>query len=89
MRATGLVADGGVLTIECWDQAPGCPVLREAGALAETGRGLAIIDAITSGCWGYQPAVGQVGKCVWGRISLRNAPDRRLLALPGRPSHNP
>lgn len=81
-----LVTDGGVLTIECWDQAPGLPVLREVDELAETGRGLAIIDAITSGCWGCQPAVGQAGKCVWAEIPLRDAPARRLLAQPARSS---
>jgi anti-sigma regulatory factor (Ser/Thr protein kinase) len=75
-----LLTDGGVLTIECWDQAPGFPVLREADALAETGRGLAIVDAITGGRWGCQPAIGQDGKCVWGKIALRNAPFRPLLA---------
>ena len=75
-----LVTDGDVLTIECWDQAPGFPVLREANALAETGRGLAIIDAITDGCWGCQPAIGQDGKCVWGKIALLNPPFRPLLA---------
>jgi anti-sigma regulatory factor (Ser/Thr protein kinase) len=75
-----LLTDGDVLTIECWDQAPGFPTLREADALAETGRGLAIIDAITDGCWGCQPAIGQDGKCVWGNIALRNAPFRPLPA---------
>jgi anti-sigma regulatory factor (Ser/Thr protein kinase) len=68
-----LLTDGDVLAIECWDQAPGFPMLREANALAETGHGLAIIDAITDGCWGCQPAIGQDGKCVWGKIALRNA----------------
>ena len=63
-----LLADQDRLTIECWDQAPGIPVLRQADALAETGRGLAIINAMTSGSWGCQPAIGQDGKCVWAQI---------------------
>jgi anti-sigma regulatory factor (Ser/Thr protein kinase) len=50
-----LVTDGETLTIECWDQAPGVPVLRPAPGLAETGRGLAIIDALSGGAWGSQP----------------------------------
>ena len=41
---------------------------------------LAIIDAITSGCWGCQPAIGQDGKCVYAEIPLRDAPIGRLLA---------
>ena len=36
---------GAVLTIECWDQAPGVPVLRAASGLTETVRGLAIINS--------------------------------------------
>jgi hypothetical protein len=75
-----LISDGDVLTVECWDQAPGLPVLRRADGFAETGRGLAIIDAITSGCWGCQPAIGQDGKCVYAKITLHAAPAGRLLA---------
>jgi len=74
-----LVSDGDVLTVECWDQAPGVPVMRHANGDAETGRGLAIIDAITGGCWGCQPAIGQDGKCVYAEIPLRAAPAMRLL----------
>lgn len=76
-----LITNGDVLTIECWDQAPGVPVLREPAALAESGRGLAIIDNLTGGTWGCQPAIGQAGKCVWAEIPLCDAPARRLLAL--------
>lgn len=68
-----LVTDGDVLTIECWDQAPGVPVLREASGFAETGRGLAIIDTLTGGAWGCRPAIGQVGKCVWAKIPVDHA----------------
>ena len=75
-----LVSDGDVLTIECWDQAPGIPVLRQVDGFAETGRGLAIIDAITGGRWGCQPVIGQDGKCVYAEIPLRSAPTGRLLA---------
>jgi hypothetical protein len=74
-----LLTDGAVLTIECWDQAPGVPVLRAAPGLAENGRGLAIIDSLTRGAWGCQPAIGQAGKCVWAEIPVRNGP-----AVPNR-----
>jgi anti-sigma regulatory factor (Ser/Thr protein kinase) len=63
-----LVTDGDALTIECWDQAPGVPLLREAPGFAEAGRGLAIIDTLTGGAWGFRPAIGQAGKCVWAKI---------------------
>jgi hypothetical protein len=76
-----LVADRNVLTIECWDQAPGEPMLREAAGFAESGRGLAIINALTDGAWGWHPATGQRAKCVWAQIPLRDAPARQYLAL--------
>ena len=72
-----LIADGNMLTIECWDQAPGIPALHKADEFAEGGRGLAIIDDLTNGCWGCQPAIGQPGKCVWAEIRLRDAPARQ------------
>jgi Histidine kinase-like ATPase domain len=79
-----LLINGDVLTIECWDQAPGFPALRHADGLAETGRGLAIIDAITGGRWGCRPAIGQDGKCVWAVLPLRDTPARQF---PARSAH--
>jgi anti-sigma regulatory factor (Ser/Thr protein kinase) len=67
-----LVTDGDVLAVEVRDHAPGVPVLREADWLAENGRGLAIVDALTGGAWGCQPAIGQRGKCVWAAIRVRD-----------------
>ena len=76
-----LVTHGHVLTVECWDQAPGMPVLQEAPGFAETGRGLAIIDSLTGGAWGCRPAIGQAGKCVWAEIALRDLPASPFPAL--------
>jgi len=73
-----LITDGNVLTIEVWDQAPGVPVLLEADRFAESGRGLGIINTLTGGAWGCQPAVGQPGKCVWAQIRLRDEADRKF-----------
>jgi hypothetical protein len=89
-----LVTDGETLAIECWDQAPGIPVLRAASGLAETGRGLAIIDALTGGAWGWLPAIGRADKCVWADIPVRDVPASPLLALAvpnraARPGANP
>lgn len=72
-----LITNGDLLTIECWDQAPGVPALRVVPELADRGRGLAIIDHLTGGAWGYRPAIGQPGKCVWAVIPLRDAAARR------------
>jgi anti-sigma regulatory factor (Ser/Thr protein kinase) len=81
-----LLANGDVLAIECWDQAPGVPVLRAASGLEESGRGLAIIDSLTGGAWGCQPAIGQAGKCVWAEIPVRDVPASplRASAVPNR-----
>lgn len=75
-----LLAVGDVLAIECWDQAPGIPVLRAAPGLEESGRGLAIIDSLTGGAWGCQLAIGQAGKCVWAEIPVRDVPASPLRA---------
>jgi Histidine kinase-like ATPase domain len=74
-----LITDGETLVVECWDHAPGFPSLRQTSELAETGRGLAIIDSLTGGSWGWQPANGHVGKCVWAEIPARGLPASALL----------
>jgi anti-sigma regulatory factor (Ser/Thr protein kinase) len=64
-----LLTDGTRLRVEVWDQASGVPALRQAPGYAESGRGLALVDAMTEGCWGWHPAArGQPGKCVWAEI---------------------
>lgn len=66
-----LLTDGTQLRVEVWDQADGVPVLRQAPGYAESGRGLALVDAMTEGCWGWHPAArGQPGKYVWAEIRL-------------------
>lgn len=77
-----LTADGDVLTIEVWDQAPGTPCVKDAGADAESGRGLAIVDSLTGGAWGCQPVIGQRGKCVWAELPLREQAAAHYLAAP-------
>lgn len=80
-----LITNGDVLTIECWDQAPGVPVMRQATGFEETGRGLAVIDSLTGGAWGWQPAIGQAGKCVWAEIPVRDTDAWPPLALAAHP----
>ena len=74
-----LITDGETLVVECWDQASGFPSLRQTPELAETGRGLAIIDSLTGGSWGWQPASGHLGKCVWAEIPTPGLPASALL----------
>jgi hypothetical protein len=52
--------------VECHDQAPGFPVIREASAEAENGRGLMMVAALTGGQWGWSETPG--GKCVWAQL---------------------
>lgn len=63
-----LLADRTRVIIEVADQAPGVPRLREAGDLEESGRGLALVDAVCA-TWGWQPASGQAGKTVWAELA--------------------
>lgn len=59
--------DGPRLLILVWDRHPNPPVLQEAGLEAERGRGLHLVDTLSSD-WGYYP--GGNGKVVWCALSL-------------------
>jgi len=64
---------------------PGDGLHRAAPGLAEAGRGMVIIDSLTHGAWGCQPAIGQVGKCVCSgsqRRRLDNAINTAELSRP-------
>jgi len=53
------------LRVAISDEAPGLPIVpSDADPLAESGRGLALIEAITDG-WGVEPADEGPGKTVW------------------------
>jgi anti-sigma regulatory factor (Ser/Thr protein kinase) len=65
-----LLADGTRLRVEVWDQAAGFPVLRQASADLEGGRGLVLVDAMTEGRWGWHSAArAQPSKCVWAEMN--------------------
>ncbi|WP_327292404.1 ATP-binding protein [Streptomyces sp. NBC_01198] len=64
-----LVADH--LYISFYDEA--CnrpPVLRRAPDDAESGRGVALVDGLTGGAWGWQPSSGKPGKFVWAQLNF-------------------
>ncbi|MFJ3083306.1 ATP-binding protein [Streptomyces halstedii] len=61
----GLARQEGALVCAVSDPSPDAPVLREDEEFLERGRGLRIIDALSSS-WGWSP-VGP-GKTVWARV---------------------
>ena len=63
-----LMSDWSRLLIEVHDQADGKPLMRDPGPDAETGRGLQMVDWMTSGRWGWNPKIGRPGKCVWAEL---------------------
>ncbi|MBD0738209.1 ATP-binding protein [Streptomyces sp. CBMA29] len=64
--------DGG-LRIEVHDADDRVPVVRQASAQDESGRGLHLVEALTDGRWGVLPrahreGAGAVGKFVWAHV---------------------
>ncbi|WP_141579170.1 ATP-binding protein [Actinomadura sp. WMMA1423] len=57
--------------IAVWDDAPGLPAKRELDYIAESGRGLHLVEALSS-AWGHRPDTSGPGKTVWARLP---APD--------------
>lgn len=64
--AVRLRSDGGLLLIEVWDGAGGKPERREAGPDDESGRGLAIVEALSE-AYGCDPHSGG-GKVCWALL---------------------
>jgi anti-sigma regulatory factor (Ser/Thr protein kinase) len=58
----------GELRIIVWDNGPGKPKCAEPDPDAETGRGLAIVDALTGRNWGWWPTPISGGKVVWAAL---------------------
>jgi anti-sigma regulatory factor (Ser/Thr protein kinase) len=66
-----LVRDQNSITICVWDASPDMPVRHDAGPDEESGRGLMIIDTVSSD-WGAYLKDG--GKIVWARIDASVSP---------------
>jgi anti-sigma regulatory factor (Ser/Thr protein kinase) len=54
------------LVVEAWDTGPGRPVLQSPTAWDESGRGLRLVEELSSS-WGWTFAPG--AKCVWFELS--------------------
>lgn len=69
----GLARQEGSLVCAVTDPSPEVPVLRRAEECVERGRGLRIIDALSSS-WGWSRPTA-TGKTVWARIAVPPAPE--------------
>jgi hypothetical protein len=78
-----LLSDGQRVLAEVWDQAPGVPAPRRAGSGDENGRGLQLVNALTRGRWGWQPA-GSQPKIVWAELSAELPGASRDASAPAR-----
>ena len=63
-----LCSDGSRLLIQVWDYSPHPPVRVDSGGENESGRGLLIVDAISSK-WDWHPT-GDSGKVVWALMEM-------------------
>jgi len=60
-------SDRRCVLVEVWDSVPGTPAARSAGPEEESGRGLALIQAL-SDRWGWTRVPGWPGKVVWAEL---------------------
>jgi hypothetical protein len=74
----GLLQPGPCVLFAVADPSRAAPVMKEAGVLAEAGRGLHVVDALAD-AWGCITP-GDTGKTVW---ALFSAGPRPVSALPG------
>lgn len=66
------MVQSGLVTIDIYDHAEGIPYLEPAGVDAEAGRGLHLVDILTSRRWGWQPY--GTGKVVSAMLGLQRFP---------------
>lgn len=80
-----VLSDG--LYISFYDEARSRPpVLRQAPDDSETGRGVALVDGLTDGEWGWQPSVDRPGKYVWARLTFVRPDTQGAISQQPRPS---
>jgi anti-sigma regulatory factor (Ser/Thr protein kinase) len=63
-----LLSDRGCVLVVVWDAGPRAPALIELADLAESGRGLALVDAL-SARWDWYATPGAAGKVVHALIT--------------------
>jgi anti-sigma regulatory factor (Ser/Thr protein kinase) len=60
----------GYLYVVVHDASRWAPVVRPPSRVAENGRGLLLVSALSKGAWGFTYGAHGVGKLVWARLSL-------------------
>jgi hypothetical protein len=74
MIAVDVFSDGRCVRIDVWDQAVGVPKFSPlVDDDAESGRGLAMVDHLTSHRWGWTCPDSQGWKCVWAEVDVTPA----------------
>ena len=66
-----VVSDGTQIVIFVWDASPLPPVADDAADDAENGRGLLLVEGLSTR-WGWYFAAGLGGKVVWASLPARN-----------------
>jgi anti-sigma regulatory factor (Ser/Thr protein kinase) len=64
-----LISDGERVLIQVWDSDRHRPAPHDAGLTAESGRGLLLVQALSTE-WGCYTPVGQEGKVVWAMCAV-------------------
>jgi hypothetical protein len=67
-----IASDHDCVLIQVWDGKHHKPVPANAGPDAETGRGLLLVETLST-TWGYYTPHGQGGKIVWALCSRDNS----------------
>jgi anti-sigma regulatory factor (Ser/Thr protein kinase) len=67
-----------------WDASRKLPIRRSVGDDAEGGRGLLLVEALST-CWGSYP-MSTGGKVVWAQMALAAEPPQASPAVPDAPS---
>jgi hypothetical protein len=73
-----LLSDTQNVLIMAWDANPLPPVLADAGDLAESGRGLLLVQALSER-WGSYPTPRAGGKVVWALMEAESQADATSL----------
>lgn len=77
---------GTSLYVEVWDRGDGAPEIPEQSLDAEGGRGLFLVESLSTRWDIYRPAVG--GKIIWAELALP-APVNKPLLAEGLPLRDP